>query len=469
MSKPSTSEVTSSCRRPKNSKIKTIVPKPISNTWTPATCSSRSRATTQAGGQRWWLSAGILSARRWTKRAFTPIRNSALYCVALGEKKKQEQAAAVSESPESGTVDTGGSSLDASVTGKNTQSTRQIIPVLGDMPYIGALFRTSFEQARERQPVGSAEVGPSARSDQQGDVEDLSEGNEIGRIIALNLGYSFCVIRPHKGHLLKKGDRVQLPVNRGRVPAVTATVTVVDHQHAIAEFPSEAGPQINVRAPVYRFLPGVGLPQFRRGAEAGKKSDGMDGRQAAADGLPQTAAKAANAGPTSVPTPAPATNNWSKPPTILYSPTENSQPAPYLEPVVPECVGLEFLPDTGGARLTWFSQTGRTLRIEVSSDLTTWIAAGSASGNAPRCFRAHGPLRDQHWVAFLSRRRAVAVADHGSGGEHAKNGPLPGTRYGHAGRERRSSPQSRAFGGHGRCRAAVIGRALLAVIVIHQR
>jgi hypothetical protein len=118
----------------------------------------------------------------------------------------------------------------------------------------------------------------------------------------------------------------------------------------------------------------------------------MDERQAAGDGLPEGgAAKAADAWPTSVPTPALTTNNWSKPPTLLKGRSEDSEPAPYLEPVVLECVGLEFLPEAGGVRLTWFFQTGRTLRIEVSSDLTSWIAVGPATESRPGVFELTDP------------------------------------------------------------------------------
>ena len=97
--------------------------------------------------------------------------------------------------------------------------------------------------------------------------------------------------------------------------------------------------------------------------------------------------------PTCGPTCTPVTPAWTRYRHRLYSnsPTKTRSGAVSSEAIVPECVGLEFLAETRGARLTWFSQTGRTLRIEVSSDLTTWIAAGAATELRPGVFELTDP------------------------------------------------------------------------------
>jgi hypothetical protein len=81
------------------------------------------------------------------------------------------------------------------------------------------------------------------------------EIEEVGRIVALNTNYSFCVIEPRAGRPLKPGDRVLLATDRGRRPTVTATVSRVERGHAIAEFQHEAGPAISHDGRVYKWVP----------------------------------------------------------------------------------------------------------------------------------------------------------------------------------------------------------------------
>jgi hypothetical protein len=81
------------------------------------------------------------------------------------------------------------------------------------------------------------------------------EIEEIGRVVALNRDYSFCVIDPHPGRRLATGDRVLLPTTGGPRPTTTAVVTRLERGRAIAEFTAAAGQEVQTAALVYKWVP----------------------------------------------------------------------------------------------------------------------------------------------------------------------------------------------------------------------
>jgi hypothetical protein len=81
------------------------------------------------------------------------------------------------------------------------------------------------------------------------------EIEEIGRVVALNRDYSFCVIDAHPGRRLERGDRVLLAARGGPRPTVTAVVTRLERGRAIADFAATPEQEFEDGARVYKWVP----------------------------------------------------------------------------------------------------------------------------------------------------------------------------------------------------------------------